>query len=199
MRWQDGYPCDSGSSDAADSARLAGIMKLFNHPDCNKFSITDYHRNGTFLRHPVDGNYFNGKYINFSRDQASCLFAGAISNRIILISNMGEYQPENGDIIMPSVRGHFKRCAGRKANWFQDIWLWLDVLWSCFIAPMDEPNQLICMMKVHHNKAYLKFWCKWNKQWANSIRNYWCENEGAWRGEPELAELMIKTIELDVR
>lgn len=199
MRWQDGYPCDSGSIDAADSARLAGILKVFNHPDCSKFSITDYYRYGSPLRHPIDGNYFNGKYISFSRDQATCLFAGSISFRLISLSSIDLYRPENGDWISPSVRGHFKLCGGSSYNLFQNLWLWLDVLYSCFIAPMDEPNQLICMMKVHENKSYLKFWCKWNKQWANSIRNYWSENEGAWRGEPELAELMINTIEEDVK
>lgn len=195
MRWQDGYPVDTGSTNGQDSARLAGIMWVFDHHDAHVFDIYDYLGDDDYLRHPNEENV-----TPFSRDQASALFAGLYIKDLMysFISVDPNYKTKN-DIISPSVLGHFKRCAGLKANWFQDLWLWLDVLWSCFIAPMDESNQLICMMKVHENKAYLKFWCKWNKKWKNSILNYWSENEGAWRGEPELAELMIKTIESDVR
>lgn len=188
MRWQDGYPCDSGSTNGQDSARLAGLMKVFKHPESDNFHLSWYVDKFNYFRHPKEINA-----TPFSRDQASCLFAGlCVSNLEYFV--LQDYQPEN-DIITPSVRGHFIRCAGFKANWFQDLWLWLDVIYSCFIDPIAEPNQLLCMLMVHPNKAYLKFWCKWNKQWAKSVRDYWCENAGAWRGEPELAEIMIRKIQ----
>jgi len=185
-----GLPLEN-ATDKQDSCRLAGVMRTFKHPmafDISKYVISY----GQYCRHPKEFIYKQ------SRDQTVPLFAGLFVDGLnhLVDSN---YSPPSGDWISPSVRGHFKRCAGLKANWFQDLWLWLDVLWSCFIDPMAESNQLICLMKVHPNKAYLKFWCKWNKKWKNSIKNYWCENEGAWRGEPELAEIMIKTIEEDVK
>lgn len=187
-----GLPRDHGSTDNLDSARMAGACVIFG---LNKeIDLSVYVIPGGYTRHPLA----DPSKMLFSRDQASVLFAGLyFQGKSHLVE--ANYQPPNGDIIMPSVRGHFKRCAGLKASWFQDLWLWLDVLWSCFIDPLAESNQLICMLKVHPSKAYLKFWCKWNKKWRNSILNYWSENEGAWRGEPELADLMIKTIEEDVK
>jgi len=52
MRWQYGYPCDLGSTDGQDSARLAGLMRVFNHPDANRFDIFDYIGAYDYLRHP---------------------------------------------------------------------------------------------------------------------------------------------------
>ena len=198
MRWQDGYPCDSGSVDCADSARLAGIMQVFNHPERNWFDIYNYFGDDGYLRHPIYGNWFNGNYIPFSRDQASCLFAGLYikDSEYSFLSVDQDFQPKN-DIIMPSVRGHFKRCAGLKANWFQDLWLWLDVLYSCFIDPLAEPNQLATMLYVHPNKKYLLFWKKHNKYWKKAFRNYWYENDGSWRAEKDLCEHIISKIDKD--
>jgi len=205
MRWQDGYPCDSGSTDGQDSARLAGLMQVFNHPKKMNYGLFDYvskeFDNIKLFRHPKEKNLPGNKY---SRDQLIPFAAGLSKAHQMpqysdTLHRIITYKPENGDWLSPSHKNHLFICAGFKPSFVGDLWLWLDVLWSCFIDPMAESNQLICMMKTHPNKAYLKFWCKWNKQWANSIRNYWSENEGAWRGEPELAELMIKTIEGDVK
>lgn len=83
---------------------------------------------------------------------------------------------------------------------FQNLWLWLDVLWSCFIAPMDEPNQLLAMMMIHPNPVYLQFWVAHNSKWEAAIREYWCsKTPGIYdRGEPEFAEWMIETIKIRV-
>jgi len=202
MRWQDGYPCDSGSTDGQDSARLIGIMALFGHDfSLNMMMkyIELYGRKRIPLRHPIEKNVYK-----YSRDQLIPFVAGlnhlhknpshSASLNILIY-----YKPENGDWLSPSHKNHLFICAGLKPSFVGNLWLSLDVLWSCFIDPLAEPNQLICLMKVHPSKEYLKFWCKWNKKWAKSIRNYWSENEGAWRGEPELAELMITTIEEDVK
>lgn len=188
MRWQDGYPCDSGSTNGQDSARLSGLMKVFKHPDTNRFDIFDYVGAYDYLRHPKEKNA-----TAFSRDQASCLFSGLYFSGLEWLVGHN-YQPKN-DIIMPSVRGHFKRCAGLKANWFQDLWLWLDVLYSCFIDPLAEPNQLLCMIYIHPDIKYLYFWTKHNKKWKESLRNYWYMNDGSWRQEKELCEHIISKID----
>lgn len=197
MRWQDGYPVENGASDAQDSARLIGILAVFGYP-IDKIKYCDYMNflgDSFYLRHPKEGNLPGHKY---SRDQLICYVAGLKVLNLDYLS-LSYYKPENGDWLSPSHKNHLIICAGFEPTLIGNLWLWLDVLWSCFIDPIAESNQLICMMKTHPSKAYLKFWCKWNKKWANSIRNYWSENEGAWRGEPELAELMIKTIEEDVK
>ena len=194
MRWQDGYPCDSGSTDGQDSARLAGLMQVFNHPKKDRFMINSYYDYIGYKRHPTEPNK-----TPFSRDQAVCLFAGFFQsgNRIYVNPT---YNPPNGDWISPSVRGHFKLCGGSVYTWFQNLWLWLDVLWLCFIAPMAESNQLLCMMMCHSNPFYLEFWITHNDRWEDAIREYWCSKTvGIYnRGEPEFAEWMIETIKIRV-
>lgn len=184
-----GYPKDRGAVDFQDSARLVGILQVFDHPNKLNEKILDYYSiEKDYLRHPKEENIYK-----FSRDQWVCLAAGykaaGYSDQIY-----GIYEPENGDFMSQSHRSHIKICQGYSPTLLGNLWLWLDVLYSCFIDPLAEPNQLICMLIVHPNKAYLKFWCKWNKHWEASIKNYWCENEGAWRGEHELAEIMIREI-----
>lgn len=186
MRWQDGCPCDTGSTDGQDSARLAGLMKLFNHSHADKFDLTMYCGFGDYFRHPIEGNKYP-----YSRDQATCYFAGLYAAHDMQYVD-ATFKPQN-DFISPSVRGHFKRCAGRPDTWLERTWLYLDVIYSAFVAPLDEPNQLICMLMIADVK-YLKLWCRLNKSWEWSILLYWCEGDGVWRQEPELAELMIKII-----
>ncbi len=189
MRWQDGYPCDSGSTDGQDSARLAGLMWVFNHPQkipymSDYYSFNPVNDDLRYLRHPVEGNK-----TPISRDQIVPLFAGFfVSGNKIFIN---PYYRPHGEITMPSVANHIGICGGMQSKWFGNLWLWLDVFWSCFIAPMDEPNQLICMMKVHPNEAYIIYWVNNNKYWREAIREYWC----GWRDEVDLAELMIKDLE----
>lgn len=186
MRWQDDYPCDSGSIDGADSARLVGIMAVFNHPIfviCSDYAKRNYIDEYYYLRHPIEKNKYP-----FSRDQAVCLFAGLHVQGSSAWVNPN-YKPQN-DFISPSVRGHFKRCAGLTDTWLERMWLYLDVVYSAKIDPLAEPNQLICMLMIADPK-YLRLWCKLNKSWQESITAYW----NGWRGEPELVELMIETIQ----
>lgn len=194
MRWQDGYPCDTNSTDGQDSARLAGLMWVFDHPEKTRFNIKSYYGYEGYKRHPIEENK-----TPFSRDQAVCLFAGFLKSYTRIYVNP-TYNPPNGDWISPSVRGHFKLCAGSSYTWFKNLWLWLDVLWSCFITPMAEPNQLLCMMMCHANPFYLQFWITHNDRWEDAIREYWCSKTvGIYnRGEPEFAEWMIETIKIRV-
>lgn len=205
MRWQDGYPRDNNSTDFCDSARLAGIMALFDYPD---FEIPSYFDKwGNVVRSnksdiPYD-QCFNPT--TTSRDQLIPLIAGFKKQktyRSIASVDAIEFWLEerkwicpNGDIMSPSHRNIFKE------NFIGNMWLLFDVLWSCFIDPMAEPNQLISLMKSHSNKKYLKLWTRFNKKWREAIREYFCsKTPGVYdRGEPELAELMIKTIESDIR
>lgn len=175
-----GLPKENGADDLEDSARLAGILTVF---DINKkIPLDSYLKNKEYTRHPSGSKY------DFSRDQAICLLAGlSRQGKFSIIKK--EYINGN-DILSPSVTGHIKRCHGDKSNTMENLWLWLDVAYHAIITPLEEPNQILCMMLIA-DKKYLKFWLKINRQWRESIRLYWC----GWRKEPELAEDMIKFLE----
>ena len=177
-----GLPQDMGASDLQDSARLAGIMSVFNWPQKVPLQLYVISK-GKYVRHPREIKY------TFSRDQSICLLAGLNFQKLEILADPN-YKTE-GDFVSPSVRGHFKRCAGLKANWFQDLWLSAEIYFNAHFTPMNEPNQLICMLMVHPDKKYLKLWTDKNIFWSRAIRDYW---EG-WRQEPELSELMIKEID----
>jgi len=176
-----GLPRDNGASDKQDSARLAGVAAIIGM--FPKFALNLYVLHiGKYVRHPQESKY------SFSRDQSICLFAGLNSQKLSILVDPN-YKTE-GDIVSPSVRGHFRRCAGLEASWFQDAWLWLDVLFNCHVKPLTEPNQLVCMMLVHPDKKYLKYWTSKNKQWQDSINEYW----NGWRDEPTVSAAMINKI-----
>lgn len=182
-----GLPSDTGATDLQDSARLAGIMTVFGWPQ--KINLTMYYNyaKGLYVRHPKEYIY------DFSRDQALCLIAGLFKSN--LKSLVSRYYINGKDFLSPSHNGHVRICQGLKPHWYQKLWLWLDVLYSCFYQPMGEPNQILCMLMVHPDPRFLKFWLKYNKHWRDAIREYWCERAGVWRGERELAEHMIKVLE----
>ena len=187
-----GLPKDSGATDFNDSARLAGIMVLFDHPLSQCINLQYYvdgllnsnSIDGTFkyVRHPKENTY------DFSRDQAVCLMSG--------FYNTGEHWLADKryitgkDFLSPSVKGHITRCQSGEGTWFQNIWLKLDILYNAYFDPMSEPNQLICMLEVA-GPEYVKMWTKHNKKWREAIREYW----SGWRGESELAEFLIKELE----
>lgn len=181
-----GLPRDNGADDFQDSARLAGLATIFNYE--NKIELAYYtikFLNYTkYFRHPKEFKY------TFSRDQMICLFAGfKFQDRMNLVDP--NYRPENHDFLSPSDKNHIKICAGLKPSRFGFFWLYLEIFFHAFVKPLSESNQLISKLMVIDDKKYLKLWMKLNKDWRHSILFYWC----GWRGEKELAEKMIKTLE----
>lgn len=181
MKLENGFVKIMGASDLEDSSMAAGMCALFEYPI--EFDI---------LNHLwPDGMYRrcrNSRYL-FSRDQALCLVAGLYKRGFS--QYVGLERVDGKDLFNPAARGHIKRCQSKKAWWFQDFFLRLEILAHALVTPLGEPNQLICMMMVHPDRKYLKLWCYLNSEWRKSINLYWRN----WRGEPELAELMIIRIE----
>lgn len=181
-----GLPKEFGASDLQDSARLAGIVTVF---DFAKVDLRNYviyvAGRPKYCRHPSEIKY------DFSRDQAICLMAGLGVQR--LYGLVDQDLVDGKDIFSPAHKGHIARCKGEKASWFQDAWLWIDVTYSAFVKPLEEPNQLLCMLMLAPEK-FLKFWLKHNKKWEQAIKDYWCEGPGAWRGEENLAQHMITVL-----
>lgn len=181
MIWDElGLPRDNGSTDYEDSARLAGIVKVFDYV---RVDMTKYYQFNQYVRHPYATKY------SMSRDQTIPLMAGLyLQGRTDLV----HLDFVNGkDVFTPSHRGHIRRCQGKKAFWYQDLWLWFDVIWSCKFDPDHESNQLLCMLMIHPDKKYLKYWLKNHPDFRKNIRYYW----SGWRGEGELAEYMINKLE----
>ncbi len=180
-----GLPKPTGASDFQDSAALAGIMVTFNWPfevrlfryvtDNTLFSPAKY------VRHPHEIKY------DFSRDQAICLVAGLSKQVPELVD--AEFITGK-DFLSPSVRGHIERCKGGKATWFQDLWFWCDLWFSAKVKPMEELNQLFCMMMVA-NPKFIRWYCQNNPRWERALIDYWC----GWRNEPELTNHMITEID----
>ncbi len=177
-----GLPKEIGATDKNDSSRLAGIMTVFEWPrwiDCALYFDNVKRR---YVRHPDETKY------DFSRDQTLCLVAGLWKQGLYNLVSL-KYV-DGKDIFLPHHRGHLRRCAGEKASWLQDAFLWLDVLLTSHISTKGESNKLLCMLMVA-DKKYLKYYLKHCKDWQANIREYWC----SWRQESELAEHMISKLE----
>lgn len=177
-----GLPQVNGSTDLQDSAALAGIMTVFEWPQSIPIGLYTNWNLKRYDRHPFEFSY------DFSRDQAVCLIAGYGKARAFY--NVKIEYITGKDFLSPSVRGHIARCQGKKSSWFQDLWFWADLYFSAKFKPLDELNQLFCMMLMADPK-FIKWYCKANSQWERAIRKYWHTEDGAWRNEPVLAEHMI--------
>lgn len=194
-------PVILGASDKQDSAVIAGLMTIFEYPikvDMQAYLLPAYKEikdrdsdmmhvfdKSIYVRHPYEYKF------DLSRDQFLLLSAG------LFCQGHGDLVSTsfiNGiDLLSPAVYGHIRRCNGKKANLFQDGWLWFDVWCHAKFSQVSEPNQLLAMMLVA-DKKYLKWWTTNNPQWERSIRKYWYTEDGTWRNEKDLAEHMIAYI-----
>lgn len=201
-----GLPIVNGATDKQDSAVIAGLMTIFKYPievDMMKYILPM----GTFIKdrdsdkeyifdRPIYVRHPHEYKFNLSRDQFLLLIAGLYKQGhgdlvdIALINGI--------DLLSPAVYGHVRRCKGQKANWFQDGWLWFDVWCHAKFSKASEPNQLLAMMLIA-DKKYLKWWASNNPEWKRSIRKYWYTEDGAWRNEKDLAELMIAYIHFIIK
>lgn len=183
-----GLPKINTVDDYQDSAMLASILTVFEWPqkvDLKKYIVRDNEKL-IYTRHPIERIY------TFSRDQFTPFIAGLYKQELWYAVDEGFM--DGKDWLSPSVKGHVARCKREKANWFQDLWLWMDVLWASFVAQMEESNQLLAMLMIADVK-YLKFYTKYNKLWENNVRSYFC----GWRNEKELAEHIINKVKLRIK
>lgn len=175
-------PKPNGATDYLDSPVIAAMMILSGHPESYKIDSRKYFQEGKYFRFPFDKTY------DMSRDNSvpliTCIYLQGYPQLV------DKSYIDGKDFLSPSVRGHIRRCQDREANWFQNLWIKLDIIWNAYIDPLSEPNQLICMLVVAGPK-YVKLWTKLNPMWRVAITTYWC----GWRGESGLAAHMINRIE----
>lgn len=214
MIFVNNYPRDTGASDMMDSARLAGLMALFNHPMAYKEMLEGYELgDGMIARCPVaehEGDWCENPF-NATRDQVICLAAGLYklgmfeqTNRILRAHEARGWRAQNveydkpgsskkfpngADWLSPSHRNHLRLCAGQKPTHTGSAWLWQDIVYGCYVDPWHEPNQLISMMVVAGPK-YVQWWKAHHPDWKKSLQLYW----DGWRGEKAFCELMIMEI-----
>lgn len=194
-----GYPAPQGASDFEDSSHLAGLLAITEHHqavDCRKY-VTGYvvasSDSPTWFK-PTKRIYVrcpNTKY-DFSRDQFAPLAAGLIKQGYAAYVNL-EYITGR-DLLPPSVRGLVRIAQGKNPQLLHRFWLKLEIYWHSYIQPLEEPNQIIALC-LSYGDEYLKLWTSKNKLWRWSIYRYWSQLDGQWRGEPELADHIIKYIE----
>jgi hypothetical protein len=203
-----GLPQDEGATDKMDSARLAGMMAIVNHPLTP--DLTSYVIGNLAVRHPQEVPSNNP--LNFTRDQLMCLVAGlrkqghleacralyeAAKTRGWFAQNSEADHPgtvkkfPNGrDYLSPSNRMVLAICAGHKGNIIGYAWLAMDLAYNAIITPTREPNQLLAQLSVVSPK-WTKAYKLMTPKWREAIRGYW----SGWRKEPALAEILVTHFE----
>ena len=179
MIYVNNFPRDEGATDMWDSARLAGMMVI---ADMNPLPLSSYLVDGLPTRHPSVPSS------DFSRDQLLPWIAGLYLQQGP--TDLTNYEPTNGDVMTPSHNMHLRLCAGKGHTFLGRLFLYVDILFHAYCTPLREPNHIIAQCVVA-GPEYVRMWCKHNKQWAKSIRNYW----SGWRKEELLAETLIFKIE----
>lgn len=218
-----GLPKTIGETDYMDSARLVGILALFNHPiEVSAGNLNRYVTEGICVRYPdVDPyNPASNNPKNVTRDQILCLAAGIwswkwynkardIYNATSKRSTFGIKRAQNieadvvgsvkpwyngADLMLPSDMGHLRRCANLEATALQSLWLICEIIFHNIFTPMREPNQILCKAVVA-GSFYTKL-LKLNSKLNASIRHYWADDgTTSPRGEYELAEFIITSLE----
>lgn len=197
-----GFPKDNGASDWLDSARLAGLMAIVNHPQTPDLSY--YVISGEAVRHPTSPSN------NVTRDQLMPLVAGlykqghkTYAELLYLACNrkfgwgraqnthdiFGEQKPfwRGRDILTPAHMLVMAKACGKKGPKIGYLFVLLDIIWASYIKKHDENNQLISMLFVLGPNWLKLYKLLAGKNYEIAIRNYW-EN---WRNEPELAQMLI--------
>lgn len=204
-----GLPRDNGATDMMDSARLAGLMAIVNHPlapDLRRYLVGE-----EAVRHPYE--YFSNNPKNFTRDQLICLAAGlhvqGHINSCKMLYNKAYYRgwfaqnteydapgsikrfPNGPDWLSPSNRMVLAKCAKKPGLFILGrLWLTADIVFNALFTPRREPNQLISQLVVA-GPRWIKFYKKVTPEWRYAITDYWC----GWRDEPALASSLIDLLE----
>lgn len=206
MRFIDGIPTENGATQWGDSARLAGLMALVDHPDTP--DLRRYVTSIGGVRSPV-GVHNEQDPFTFTRDQLRVLAAGLHAQGHFATALKLYYQARNNgwtclnikeqdgsdkpwysgpDPLAAADRYHLAKCARiispEKVHPWGPLWLKAEMRFNAAFTPLREPNQLIAMCIIAGEVPAYK---KTNPKWEQAIREYWC----GWRAEPELAEMLI--------
>ncbi len=214
----DKYPRDNGAETWGDSARLAGLMALVDHPDTPPLEEYVIYYNGEWLgvRVPVEDPTSPGANnpYNFTRDQTLPLMAGLrkqekieAARKLYESFKKRNFRGQNvevwdwgskktglftgPDIFSPSARLAITMAAGVKPSLLLKVFGVLFLILDICWASLNSDDFEINQTIA---AAYLigkLHWIKRIKGWQAKTRSYWC----GWRDEPELAEMIINLIQ----
>ena len=190
MRFEDGYPCDTYSTDKNDSPRLNGMMVLCDVPG---FIDLNMYRVGNDLV-----RYIGHDIKDMSRDQILPLCAAYkylnemdVNFEYAIQLLIDKKVAPNGDWLSPTHIGFLKSCLGQRVNWYERIFIEADIVWSTKIKPYGESNQILAILMVLGN-SYLRKYCKMHPDWKEPIISYWSKS---WRKELDVATAIVKKVE----
>lgn len=210
MIYNNGLPRPTGATDFMDSAHAAGMCTVFGVPSFNSNCLTSYILpNGMAVRNPDE--YPSNNPLNFTRDQMVPLVAGLrLINRQDLVKTLYDaavargYRAQNSeadvpgstkkfpngaDLLTPSVMNHLRICSGQKPTLLGKLWLMADIVFYGLFTPMAEPNNII-VMSLTAGPFYTKLLNKTSPKLNLAVIDYW----SGWRGEPELAALILSKL-----
>lgn len=172
----------NGVDDFEDGPVAAAMTVLFENSA--EVEYHNYMKSGGMYQRCKDSKY------TFSRDQFICLAVVLYEyGRESLVSLS---RVDGKDFMSPAIRGHERICKGLEPYWYQTLWFKMDLIFSAKFKPLEELNQLFCMLLVHPDQSLIKWYCGMNTQWRDAINLYFRDS---FRKEPELAKLMIEKIE----
>lgn len=202
--------------DAGDSSCRTGLMAMCDSSiDKDLLPLFYLQKVNKLVRHPYQYPYYLPN--NFSRDQLLPMIAGLSTagyheivrniffdhaKRYFLCQNDESYLypgkkkilPDGRDILAPDHIWHLIVC-GRiwYLYWFGLIgypWQMLSILWSAFVMPENEQNQLFCMVNSSGLlKLYIKIYGLEN--FKKNMYDYF----GGWRDQKEIAYFVCAYVE----
>lgn len=191
-------------ADGGDSAARTGIMALCGSKEdqalLNEFVVAD-----KLIRHPGQPQWCTSD--KTSRDQLIQWAAGVFQYRKqfntfsdFAIRDYADDWFINKDFLPPDVKLYLHKCI----NMQEPLWLkilgypnmFLSLLWSCFVMPSNETNQMICMCSVY-GKWWLRKLAKWHPNLNKSILDYWGGHP--FRDQIEIADALIAFVERETR
>lgn len=175
--------------DGGDSLSRTGIMALCGSEiDTEKLPFFEQ-KGAVLVRHPYQTEWAEPSFT--SRDQVVC----AASSGILKVPawNYARKGKVNKDFLTPSVRFYLYKASGTKAPlWIRALGklnLFIDLIWNTKIKPNAEMNQFACICIVM-GPWWADKLCSWHPDIIGNIMGYW----NSWRGQPEIAEALIRKL-----
>ena len=190
-------PENATKYDGGDSISRTGIMAMCGSDlDYINLNIRYFPNDkGEIVRHPFQHPW--ELYSEMSRDQLVCAAAGMAKVPAEKVRHRHRFMHINQDILAPDVMWFLAICAGHWSRFYFAIpgtmWLILSILWSCYVKPNHELNQILCVCARTH-VFFLRMLCENHPDWKKNINEYWWTGHGHWRDQKPIADALIRHI-----
>lgn len=190
---EDPHYCDGG-----DSAARMGIHHLHTQNEFLDNCVIVQNGKAKLVRNKYQPPKWNNPK-ETSRDQLIQFCVAAHAGNFYAFAIASAYQRShfiNKDYLNPAVRLYLYACIKEKPSLFLLVtgylFMWGELLWTCFVKPHDEINQFCCLaIGLRRYGNWLDLLYKWHPNPNKNIRDYW----GGWRDQIEIGEGFLKSIE----